>query len=103
MVRSNKNVRLTKDYFGVRCAAPLWIRQGNVTVTMYPQHSIHLDDTPSCKSTRLSRNHSIRNPQMAQMNADIGYKARFDLIKVIHQIVSQISAAIRMDLPSISA
>jgi hypothetical protein len=39
---------------------------------------------------------------MAQMNADIGYKAKFDLFKVIHQIVSQISAAIRMDLPSIS-
>ena len=39
---------------------------------------------------------------MAQMNAEIGYKAKFDLFKVIHQIVSQISAAIRMDLPSIS-
>jgi|GEM_PF-1988837 len=103
MVHSNKNARLTKDYFGLRCAAPLWVRQGNVTVTMYPQHSIPLYDTLSCISTRLSRNHSIRNPQMAQMNADIGYKARFELFKVNHQIVSQISAAIRMDLPSISA
>jgi len=37
------------------------------------------------------------------MNADIGYKARFYPFKVIHQIVTQISATIRMDLPSISA
>jgi len=51
----------------------------------------------------LSLNHSIGNPQMAQMNADVGYEARFYLFKVIHQIVFQISAAIRMDLPSISA
>jgi len=41
--------------------------------------------------------------QMAQMHADIGYKTRFDLFKVIHQIVPRISAAIRMELPSISA
>ena len=38
-----------------------------------------------------------------QMHADIGYKTRFDLFKVIHQIVPRISAAIRMELPSISA
>jgi len=40
---------------------------------------------------------------MTQMHADIGYQARFDLFKVIHQVVPRISAAIRMELPSISA
>jgi hypothetical protein len=40
---------------------------------------------------------------MTQMNVDIGYQARSDLFKAIHQIVSQFSVATRMDLPSISA